>query len=62
MIFRRLDQRGAQAVERAVFSSVVPVAHAAPWGLAGRQAPHQRSGIDVKPCQCRSQWIMPGEH
>ena len=57
MIFRGVDQRGAQAVERAVFLPVVPGGPRGAVGiwLAGRQAPHQRSGMDVKPCRSRSQ-------
>ncbi len=54
-MFRGLNMRGAQAVERAVFSFVVPMAHVALVGPASRRAPHQRSEMDAEPCQCRSQ-------
>jgi hypothetical protein len=61
VILRRLSQLGAQSGERAVFSSVLPVARVAPLDLAGRRTPHQRSGMDVEPCPCGSQWIMSWE-
>lgn len=58
MIFRGLDQLGAQSMECAVFSSVLLVAHVTLVSLAGRRTPHQRSGMDAEPCQCRSQLAM----
>ena len=61
MIFRGLDQLGAQSMEGAVFSSVLPVTHVALVSLAGRRMPHQRSGLDAEPCQCRSQLAMSWE-